>query len=109
MATIRSSCGSRALYTVPKAPIPTDSISSKRPSRRWPPRGLQVVVDSRFQAEGRAARGADDLAGGQTDQLDWVAAVRAADMDIHAGLDDLQGDAPLELFGRYQGGSLGAG
>ena len=47
MATMRSSCGSRALYTVPKAPTPTVSISSNRPSRRWPPRGLQGAVDSR--------------------------------------------------------------
>ena len=47
IATTRSSCGSRALYTVPKAPTPTVSISSNRPTRRWPPRGLQEAVDSR--------------------------------------------------------------
>src|SRR5262245_30550024 len=43
-ATVRSSSGSRALYTVPNAPCPTLSITSKRPNF-WPGWRSQPVVD----------------------------------------------------------------
>ena len=81
---MRSSCGSRALYTVPKAPTPTVSISSNRPSRRWPPRGLQEAVDSRSRRKVEPQAGQTTSPGGQADQLDGVAAVRAEDVHVQA-------------------------